>query len=129
MSTRLINLESKQNELDGKFFDMLDTTHARQTLVDIKTMFLELLGKLKDQANPPSELKSTCDEAQTNLHVVMLKDKITMHDTNLLDNESAHFLFKGNTTLLGCASGFGSSKPHIATTPSKKLGTKSTTPI
>jgi hypothetical protein len=73
--------------------------HANsQALVDIKTMFLKFLGKLKDQVNLPSEPKSTCDEAQTNPHLVMLKDKITMHDTNLLDNESAHFLFKGNTT-------------------------------
>jgi hypothetical protein len=40
MSTRLTNLESKQNELDGKFFDMLDTTHVNtQALLDIKIMF------------------------------------------------------------------------------------------
>jgi hypothetical protein len=87
------------------------------------------LGKLKDQVSLPSKPKSTCDEAQTDPHVVMLKDKITMHDTNLLDNESAHFLSKGKTTLLGCASGFVSSKPHITIAPSKKLGTKCTTPI
>jgi hypothetical protein len=59
----------------------------------------------------------------------MLKDKITMHDINLLDNESAHFLSKGNTILLGCASGFVSSTPHITIAPSKKLGTKNATPI
>jgi hypothetical protein len=40
MSTRLTNLESKENELDGKFFDMSDITHANsQALVDIKTIF------------------------------------------------------------------------------------------
>jgi hypothetical protein len=64
MSSKLTNLESGQNELDGKFFDMLDTTHANnQALVDIKTMFLEFLGKLKDHASPLSERKSNCEEA------------------------------------------------------------------
>jgi hypothetical protein len=59
----------------------------------------------------------------------MRKEKITIHDTNLLDNENAHSLSRGNTTLPHCAGGFGSSKPHIitATTPYEKLGTKNTT--
>jgi hypothetical protein len=90
-------------------------------------MFSKFSRKLKDQANPPLEPKSTCEEAQIDPHVVMWKEKITMHDTNLLDNESAHSLSRSNTTLLDCASGFGSSKPHTTTTPYEKLGTKNTT--
>jgi hypothetical protein len=104
---------------------MLDTTHENnQALVDIKTMFSVFLGKLKDQANPPLELKSTCEEAQTDLHVVMQKKEINMHDVNFLKNESAHSLSKGNIILLGCAGGSSSSKPHTTTTPYEKLGTK-----
>ncbi len=68
----LTNLESRLNELDGKFSDMLDTTHANcQAFVDIKTMFSEFLGKLMDQVSPLSKPKSTCEEAQTNPRVVM----------------------------------------------------------
>jgi hypothetical protein len=59
----------------------------------------------------------------------MQKEKITMHDTNLLDNESAHSLSKGNTTLPHCAGGSGSFKPHIATTPYGKLKTKNITQV
>jgi hypothetical protein len=49
MSTRLTNLETKQAELDGKVSNVLDKTHANsQTLANIKSMFLDFLGKLKD---------------------------------------------------------------------------------
>jgi hypothetical protein len=49
MLVRLTNLEIKQVELDGKVLDVLDKTHANsQTLVDIKSMVLDFLGKLKD---------------------------------------------------------------------------------
>jgi hypothetical protein len=47
----------------------------------------------------------------------------------LLDNESAHSLSKGNTTLPRCAGGSGSFKPHIATTPYGKLKTKNITQV
>lgn len=125
MSARLTNLEIRQNELDGNFCDMLDTTHANnQALIDIKTMFSELLGKLKEQASPFSKPMSTCEEAQIDSHVVMQKEKSTMHDVNLLNNESAHSLLKGNTILLGCVGGSSSFKPHTATTPYEKLGQK-----
>jgi hypothetical protein len=41
---------------------MLDNTQANsEALADIKAMFSEFLEKLKEQASPPSEPKSTCD--------------------------------------------------------------------
>jgi hypothetical protein len=92
-------------------------------------MFSDFLGKLKDQASLPSKPKSTYEEAQKDLHVVMWKEKITMHDTCLLDNESAHSLSTCNITLPHYVGGYGSSKPHTATTPYGKLGTKNATPI
>jgi hypothetical protein len=57
----------------------------------------------------------------------MQKEKITMHDVNLLNNENAPSLSKGNTTLSGCVGGSDSSKPHTATTPYENLGTRNTT--
>ncbi len=49
MSARLTSLETKQVESDGKVLNVLDKTHANsQTLANIKSMFLDLLGKLKD---------------------------------------------------------------------------------
>lgn len=49
MSVKLTSLETKQVELDGKVLDVLDKTHANnQTFANIKSMFLNFLGKLKD---------------------------------------------------------------------------------
>ncbi len=49
----LTSLETKQAKLDGKVSNVLDKTHANSSsLVDIKSMFSNFLGKLKDQGNP-----------------------------------------------------------------------------
>jgi hypothetical protein len=61
--TKLTSLETKQAKLDGKVSNVLDKTHANsQTLVDIKSMFLDFLRKLKDQSSPSLvEPKALCD--------------------------------------------------------------------
>jgi hypothetical protein len=64
MLVRSTNLEIKQAELDGKVLDVLDKTHANsQALVDIKSMFLDFLGKLKDQGSLNLiEPKTLCEQ-------------------------------------------------------------------
>jgi hypothetical protein len=64
MLARLTNLETKQDKLDGKVLNVLDKTHANsQALVNIKSMFLDLLGKLKDHGSPSSiESKALCEQ-------------------------------------------------------------------
>jgi hypothetical protein len=43
MSTRLISLETRQNDLDGKVSDMLDKTQTNnETLIHIKPMFSKI---------------------------------------------------------------------------------------
>jgi hypothetical protein len=63
MLARMISLKNKETKLDGKVLDLLDKTHANsQTLVDVKSMFPKLLGKLKDQANLHLDPKSIYEE-------------------------------------------------------------------
>jgi hypothetical protein len=63
MLVRMTSLKSKQTKLYGKVLSLLDKTHANsQTLVDVKSMFSEFLGKLKDQPNLHLEPKSIYEE-------------------------------------------------------------------
>jgi len=138
MSTRKISLESKQIELDGKISNLLEKTHVNsQTLIDIKSMFFEFLGKLKDECSPHLEPKFTCEEQQASLHDTSMvpKKTIAIHDVDPLDtsiggsgNEvSAHSLSRGKNDL-GCLGGSNSSTLQIALAPSKNLGIESTLP-
>jgi len=63
MLVRLTSLETNQDELDGKVSNVLDKTHANsQALANIKFMFSNFLGKLKDQGNPSSvKPKALCE--------------------------------------------------------------------
>jgi hypothetical protein len=69
MSARMISLESRHNELDGKFSDLLKKPHANsQALIDIKSMFSKFLGTQKDELSSHLEPKSTCEKKLASLH-------------------------------------------------------------
>ncbi len=88
MLAKMTSLESKHIELDGKVSNLLDVTHENsQALVDIKSMFSKFLGKLKDQTNPHSKPKPTCEEQQPSPHDVTMipKEMFPMHDVDPLD--------------------------------------------
>jgi hypothetical protein len=133
MLARLTNLETKQVELDGKVSDVLDKMHANnQVLVNIKSMFSNFLGKLKDQGNVSSiELKVFCEQLPSppSPHVVVIVRTLAMlFESDPLDtfgvsrsNGSVHFLSRGKTRA-SCIDACGSSKMLVtATPPSKKV--------
>lgn len=83
MLARLTNLETKQVELDGKVLDVLDKIHANsQALADIKSMFLDFLGKLKDQGSPnliePKALYEQQLQSPPSPHVVVIASAVAM---------------------------------------------------
>jgi hypothetical protein len=64
MEKRQDELNGKVSTLDAKVLEVLGNQNLHnQTLVDMKTMFFEFLGKLKDHAiiPTPSEPNSGCE--------------------------------------------------------------------
>jgi hypothetical protein len=74
----MTTLETKQIELDGKISTILDKTNENsQALVDIKSMILEVLGRLKDHISIPTKPKFGYQEQQPSLHLGSYKgDKL-----------------------------------------------------
>jgi len=79
MLAKMISLENRHNELDGKISNLLKKPHANsQALIDIKSMFSKFLGTQKDELSSHSEPKSTCatcEEKQTSFHDVSMVPK------------------------------------------------------
>jgi hypothetical protein len=65
MLAKMISLENRHNELDGKISNLLKKPHANsQALIDIKSMFSKFLGTQKDELSSHSEIS---------LHVLHVK--------------------------------------------------------
>lgn len=85
MLVRMLGMEKKQDELNGKVStldakvsEVLGNQNSHnQTLVDMKTMLSEFLGMLKDHAIilTPSEQNSGCEHQQQSPLCYVLKEE------------------------------------------------------